>query len=311
MNITEAAQNLLDYFPEELREIPDAAQYPGPNAHVLAAMNAALQEIFGLDKPWVRKDERGVVLNAPASIDIQVTNGSTAAVITVGDWQAWFAGCSVVIAGAAVDNQIRNDSYAAIVLKYPYTGTTGTVTATVYQDSVSVAIDAMQIHEPVRVNKGQIHPMNNAHAVTYGGSTEDYGFHRNTTRSNRSIKRVYETLGTPKWYSVDTWSPSATEAPAIRLRLFPAPSELGFLDYQATITPPRLTDLTSTDDIPVPHLFVESIFLPIALKLLRKSSFWRNTAGEDEIASSYVTALQLLKNSNPQLRSGIPLIYKF
>ena len=124
MTITTIASQLLTHFAPEQRSIPDSGTYSGCNGAVLAAMNGALQEMFTAAAPWVRRDERGLLLHAPAtSVSIDVTHGATAAVISADTWQDWFAGCAIVIDGGSITNQIRNNA-RQVELKFPYDGAT-------------------------------------------------------------------------------------------------------------------------------------------------------------------------------------------
>lgn len=292
MNINACATNLLGYYAPEERSIPDNATYPGRNAAVMKAMNHASQELFGKGKPWVRHDERGAVLFAPAAVSIAVTTGSTAGAIT--GWLSWMAGCTIVIDGMSIDNQIRNASSTAR-LKYPYSGPSGTYAATVYHDSLEVDSDVFEIHEPVKLDGLNIGSLSTPSALAVRSSS-DFGF----VGQRATVVTSSSSAGKPVGYVIDSWSPDAAAPPLLRLRLFPAPADQHFLEYSVMLCPPQITDLSSTASLPIPFGNVESIFLPLAVAALRKSPFWRGIVGEDSVNEGHKAALEALTEANPK-----------
>lgn len=303
MNVTEAAAVLLTNFSPEERSIPDHATYPGRNSDVRAAMNGALQELFGDASPWVRSDETGAVLQPPAvNVEIEVTNGSKAAIIAEDSWKPWFPGCSIAINGSAVDNEIRNDVRNA-VLRFPHDGATGTTTAIVYHNSVTLGTDVLSITGKVRADGLPIGPLPTADLRT-DHSEEDYGFHRQLSPNTQQTRRISEWLGKPLSWHIETWSPSAVLSPVQRIRLAPAPATQTVLEYSVRLGPPVITNLASTDQLPIPFQFIELLFLPLARKHLLTSQFFRNTGAESQINAGYVKAIALLKSLNPKKRTG-------
>lgn len=306
MTIVECATNLLFHFSPEERSIPDSVTYPGRNAAVLEAMNGALQECFGESSPWVRWEERGAILKSPKEVTIAVTNGSKTATIT--GWESWMAGCSIVIAGHDLDNQIRNNS-ASAKLKYPYDGTTGTVSAMVYQDCIALDTDVLAVYGPLRGNRFTIHPR--AEGAYSNRNIHDYGVHLDILQVDPVVPRVASAAGQPVTYMVETWSDSDTASPVIRLRLFPANQTVGAIDYRCMLKPPVLSSLSSTNTLPIPFGFVQSIFMPIARKRLMASPFWRDQSGAEEIGRGHQEALDLLKSLTPNKEASITLIPRF
>jgi len=300
MTFSALAARLMIYFSPEERSIPDSGTYPGRNADVLGAINGALQELFGEGKPWIRKADLGAWLNAPTTITIAVTNGATAATIT--GWQAWFAGCTIAIDGGTIDNRITNAS-STVELKFPHDGPTGTVSATVYQDSLTIPDTVARVLEPVRVQGLRIHPMTNAGAgVTYR-SSEDYGFRPTALNAAYIPGRMASRVARPTGYYVDTWMPSATATPLIRMALSTAPQEAMQVEYSATLKAPIGTALNS-DVIPVPLDYVDSLLWPIARQRLTGSEFFRNESAKEEIGRAYKEAMSLLDSLKPRTRSG-------
>jgi hypothetical protein len=311
MTIAAIAAQLLTYFSPEERNVPDSATYPGRNAAVALAMNGALQELYGNASPWVRFDDRGVLINAPTTVTLAVTQGSTAATVT--GWADWMAGCSIIISGSAIDNRIRNDS-ANAVLKYPCDVATGNVSATVYHDCITLDTDLMEVVKPVRLDRMPLSPIvsGDAPVFTSEASEEDYGFHRRTVPTVAPA-RVVDVLGTPLGYAVETWSKDAASAPRTRLLLKPAPAGQHHLDYKAMLAPPVvITDLAATAFLPVPLQWIQSIFFPMARQRLSGSPFYRPDAAQvEEIARAHGEALRLLDSLNPRKNAGTKLSSRY
>lgn len=302
MNIAACSAYCLTHFSPEERSIPDHADYPGRNAAVATAQNAALQDLFGKGKKWVRSDSRGAVLNPPITVPITVTNGSTSATIQAGDWLTWFSGCSIIIEGAAVDNQIRNNA-AAVTLKYPYSGTTGIHSATIYHDSIDLDTDVLEVIDEVKLDRQPLHKLALPSSQTLSPrNAEDFGFHRRIV-ADRS-QSVAAVAGHTHGYLVETWSPNATTEPRTRIRFYPPPSQASFVDYTVMLCPPRVSSIASTDNLPIPYDFIESIYLPIVLKKLRSCPFWRGMVADDEVESGYQNALELLGEADPDKTPG-------
>jgi hypothetical protein len=307
MTIVQCATNLLTHFAPEERQIPDNPIYPGRNSAVLEAMNGALQECFGNASPWVRWDERGALLMPPAAVTVAVTNGSTAAAIT--GWQAWMSGCSIVIEGHDVDNQIRNGS-ASAVLKYPYGGASGTKGATVYQDAIPLGSDVLAIYSPVRADGTDVVPRASADVFS-SRQTEDYGSHVDFVEVPVIRPRVAVSAGRPLSYWLETWSAGNTMAPSLRLRIGPANNRSGTLEYRCSLKPPALSSIAAAIALPIPFEFVQTIFLPIARQKLSGSPFFRYPSSMEEIGRAYGEALRLLSSLKPSKDDGIQFRTRF
>lgn len=294
MTVNDIAQQLLAHFSPEERSIPDAADYPGRNAAVRMAINGALQEVFSAGSPWVRFAERGVLLHAPATIAIAVTHDSTAATISQNDWQPWFGGCMVKINGSVVENRIVSSGSREVTLKFPWDGTSGTVTATVYHTSIDLPADVLEVHAPVKINGVRIDPI--AGDILAENYFNDFG------------SRVsYLDTGSQVRYQVEAWSSSANSAPSFRLAFSHYPSADGFLEYNAMIVPLVVTSIgaTASPNLPIPFQWIESVFYPIARKRLSGCDFFRSGSTAQEISDSYQTARSILASLSPRKNSGL------
>src|SRR5262245_33281802 len=68
------------------------------------ACNGALEELEEICGPEMVRVRVGGIVQSPAVVTIAVTNGSDA--YTVTGWASWMAGCSVRIAGDALENEL-------------------------------------------------------------------------------------------------------------------------------------------------------------------------------------------------------------
>lgn len=306
MNTAECSEKLLTYFSPEERSIPDSPDYQGCNAAVLAAMNSAMQDLYGKGRPWVRNDSRGALLNDPAIVPITCVHGSAAVTIPPEDWQPWFVGCAITIVGAVGDNRIR----AAGILKFPYTGSTGTHLATIYHDSVELDSDVLEVRGRVRLDGRQLALSLVPDSPDEFHENQDFGFQSQYHRPTGYLS-ASETAGVPVLFSVETF-PAGDEQPSgVRIILHPPPLRGGLLDYAVMLCPPRLTDVTSLAELPVPFGFIESVFLPIAVKKLRSCPFWRGIVADEEVQADFVNALTLLRDADPARTRGVKFITQF
>lgn len=309
MTVTEAATRLLAHFSPEERVIPDSATYPGRNAEILAAINGALEEMYSEGGLWLAQDERGVNLQAPVTLNIAVTKDSVAAEIAAPDWQAWMGGCTIVIAGQEIDNQIR-DNDRNVVLRYPYSGNTGTVSAVIYHDSVQLADDVLAVHDPVMIDGIQIPAVSHPSALVQTTSDRDFGFHKQS--ASALVRRVSASASAPRAYCVESWRASAASAPSARMRLTPAPAEACFLQYVAQMTPPAIASINAnTAVLPIPHHFASSVFIPVAEMRLSACPFWRGVKSTESLANNYRNAMKILAEANPRKNRGIRFFTRF
>lgn len=189
------------------------------------------------------------------------------------------------------------------ILKLPYVGASGTHTARLFHDCITLGADVLEVHEPVNVGGCEIRPLNNS-SPQGRPRRDDYGF-RDSGPACCPPGRVSATAGTPRNFHVETYLAGPNAVPTYRLRLMPAPSAASLIEYDAMLVPPKVSDLASTAPLSIPFDFAESVFLPIAVKKLRSSPFWRGVVGEDQVQGDYLNALGILNESQPQRRSGI------
>lgn len=299
MTINQAAIRLLGLFSPEERLIPDSVTYPGRNAAVAGAINGALQKLFTDNGPWVRKDARAALIYAPTAITVAVVNGSTAATVT--GWQSWMAGCLIVIDGDEAENRIKNDS-ASAVLKIPYGGTTGTKTATVWCDVVTIGTDALEIHGPVKFKGAKLTPLAASGSPASLVTINDFGMPSFVNLADSDQGSV-QSAGTPHFFFVETWTKDAATPSGLRMVLSPVPDIAGPLEYETTLQAPNVSDLSLTTELPIPLGLADSVFLPIATMMLFDSPFFRGVMVPEAITTKYQAALTAIAKLNPAKQS--------
>ena len=300
MDISELAVALLNDFTVEERSIPDHADFPGRNAAVLNAINSGLQEMFGEGSPFIRYAEQGDLLYAPTTVTISVTNGARGSTITSG-YAAWMDGCSIVIEGSDVTNKLTATSSPN--LKFPYNGTTGSKSAVVYCDCISVPASVMEVCDPVKSNNRVLAAVVSSGMSLNRDANNDYGF-TGLYRQQPEPQPIGTTAGQPIAYAVEHYNDDDIEAPVIRLKIIPAPSEAGTIEFRAKLAPPVVPDLTTTEALPIPLHFMESLVYPMARKHLSGCPFFVHSSAAGEIERAYREALRLLERLKPGKNSG-------
>lgn len=296
MNVNQAAAHLLRYFPPEERSIPDSGTYPGRNAAVLAAINAAVQECAAEGRPWAATEERGALLHAPTSVTIALTADSREAVVT--GWQRWMDGCMIRIEGEPQDGRIWSEGESAR-LQFPARHSGG-FNAMVYATCFPLGSDCMDVRSPVRADGREILPMASDRPTVPPAAQADYG------RAVQPLPPPPDGFANPinnagalRLYRIETFQPAPEAPPLARMVVWPAPAAETMVSYRATLRPPQYTSAASSVTLPVPAGFVESVFLPIAERRLMESPFFLATAIPDGITASYQKALEILASLNP------------
>jgi len=219
---------------------------------ILDAINAALQELhsFAPDHSKVTK----VTMSAPAPeiVSLTVTDGSDE--FTGREFISSEFYRTIRIDGDAIDNQVVGPGR----LLHPYSGTSGTVSATVYGD-------AIPIPEPYEQMFGDPEILETGHFLTHIRPPAD------RFQIQRQVRR-------PLSYHIEANARNRNpESPAV-LRLDSLPDASYRLHSSFIMAPARMTfaDLLAPGaDIPLRAEHVELYLLPIAIsKLAQSSTFW-------------------------------------
>lgn len=255
----------------------------------LDAINGALGAMHGVAPEESKTVPGGMVIAAPETITLGVTNGSTE--ITGRDFTTDEYYRTIRIGSDSIDNQI----IGANTLLHAYSGTTGSVTAILYCDAVSIP-------EPYEQLSGDPEILETGHVLVNA-----------KPRYNRWLPRQ---VCRPETYQMEANGRNRNSAVPAVMRVDSLPDQAYRLQASFILAPARVTfsDLLSPGaDIPLRAELVETYFLPIARGLLAKSSLWKDedtrskaeTKGDDALAA--YGALMPTTLATPRNRAHTPL----
>lgn len=220
---------------------------------MLDAINGGLQKLHALAPAESKITTGSIPLAAPETISIGVTNGSTE--ITGYDFEEGQYFRTIRIDGDGIDNQVMGTNE----LLHPYGGETGTVSAIVYGDAVSIVEPYDELVGDPRVLETD---------------TRLVHFKREWCRQEKPV-------GRPCFYHVEANARNQNPtAPAV-LRVDHLPDQLYRLEGKFTLAPARIgfADLLAPGaDIPLRDELVEVYLLPISRALMTTCRLWRNKA---------------------------------
>jgi hypothetical protein len=232
------------------------------------AVNAALQSMHAVAPPHSKITVASMVLPAPVTISIGVTNGSneiTGHTFAVSDFFK-----TIRLAGESIDNQVIGESS----LLHPWTGTTGTVSAVLYGDAVAIP-DAYEeiISDPLVLETNN--------DLTQGRPTSYWSSQRRK-------------IGTPEFWWIEENARNANPAggPAV-LRIDTLPPKILRLQMSASLAPARISFMDFMDAskvIPIRDEHIEAYLIPVALGNLTTSDLWRDKETAAKVASKAETA---------------------
>jgi hypothetical protein len=217
---------------------------PGDLEDVAMAITAAVQEIAAQGPSEVREAPGYAVLHAPTSISLNVTTGS-ATVSAVSGWSTWMQGCTVRISGDDQDNELLSSTRLARA----YLGATGSVTATVYGDAVTLDETVGKVIAPLWLpNQLPLFPATNRMDFMRLG-----GYPLVTDSSGLAAPLPFylyyrKPVSRPWVWFIDAAYDASLGYTQRRIRFSPMPAQAYSIAYTAAINPPRFTK----DDIVSP-----------------------------------------------------------
>lgn len=223
---------------------------------VLDSINTALSEFFML-APFTYRQRKSVhnQVSAPIKVTITATNGSRQ-VTGIG---VEHIGKSIQLPGDAGINKVD----AINTLQAPFSGTSGSIEATIYSDVILLADDfARFVGQPLLIGSGS--------------------FVRALTRQNEEMPFLGETpIGSPVRFVVEARGQAAGVSPSYLMRLIPIPSSTYGITATMEVRPKqfRLPDLTTDAALPLAPEHALAILYPMALSHLATGQLWPQ--GED------------------------------
>ena len=248
------AQRLL----RDLKEKDLAGLSADARLELVDAINGGLQVLHSHAPPHAKIIKAAIVLNAPTTLQVNVTKGSTELTGFTPDPEDTY--CTIRIDGDAADNQIDTDGS----LFLPYSGETGTANATIYHDATMLPEPTEEIiDDPENVDTGELLIQDQMQS-----------FRGSSTCRLRKMR-----VGQPvRWWTEGNAANQASPVPSV-FRVDTLPDSLVRLSLQISMGPQRVTfaDILNGDAvIPLRSEQIESYLLPIARGILSSSSLWRN-----------------------------------
>lgn len=275
-----------------------------------AAVTGALQEIFALGPRAISEQRRSAVLYPPTPVTFTATQFSNTISGMTG-FQSWMTGCTIQPSGDGYDNEITSQT----TLVQPYMGSSGTVQATVYCDSVLLRADEKNVMGPIDIpNVRQVYPV---------WSREDfrhlvYGQWRSADASPLILTTAYyntrKTIGFPQRYLVEAAQDTTLSVLPIYIRLNPMPAQALPMRYRVQIKPPVVTaqQVQAGDDAPlavIPVEWHESILVPFAKNRFMSHPAFKNPIAAAQIKEDYQTAKSTLETFKPST-PAVPARYR-
>jgi len=152
--------------------------------------------------------------------------------------------------------------------------------------------DVQRVEGPVRTSSGLIlRPLN---------SRTSYDTFNQTVLGNTAASGDQ---GTPLAYYVENEAQREDDSVKITLLIAPTPDTSYTLKVNVTKEPPRIAGEDFCDDplptLPVPHQYVETLFLPIARYHVTRSHWFKSKDSEARLQADYETALVALGLASP------------
>ena len=216
---------------------------------ILDAINGGIQRLDALASHESRTTTVGFSLAAPAAVSIGVTTGSTGTTGTAFTDDQLYR--TIRVDGDDIDNQV----IAAGELLHPYSGTTGTVSAVIYSD-------AMTVPEPYDEVVGNIRILETLREI-----------------ENRVVGQSSRRTGEPRSFIVEPNARNQTPPVPAVIRLDSLPSQAYRLEAKFTLAPSRVAFadlLTAGSNLPIRTEYIEIYLLPICRGLLATSEMWKN-----------------------------------
>lgn len=218
-------------------------------------VNAALQQMHALAPPHSKITQAAMVLTAPETVTLGLTQGST----TVTDHAFGLGDLfkTIRIAGDEVDNQVIGETE----LLHPWGGSTSTVTAVLYGDAVAIPEGYEEVISDPWVLETR--------RFLVQGNPADSG-HITRLRSISSPERY--------WMEENAANCNPPSGPSV-LRVDVLPDRMFRLEMRVSLAPARMSFLDFMDaskSVPMRDEHIEAYLLPFARAGMTESDLWRD-----------------------------------
>lgn len=239
---------------------------------LIRVMNEGMQMFYKLAPTrWSRTGASALILE-PTTVSCDVTANSTA--VSNAPFTAAMRGCTAKLEGADTFNEIVSTNQ----LLHAWTGSTGTVTATVYYDAIAITDFTVEkiVNDPVivetdkrLVRQEQFESEASVYPFRYG-SPGGVGRNVRMTSTYPSFYRVN--------YVGNSYQANTGDAVVI-LMMDPLPLSKFNVRFDIQVRPGsyRIGALTTASDIPVDDSLAYSTLLPLCERGLLRSPIWNGT----------------------------------
>jgi len=274
MTAEQAANDLLGLIGVESQAIAGDSTL----ARICNDLNATIQLLWASVPSWWISSTVGLMVNAPVTLDIGVTAGSKAFTVSGGAYAFWMKGCTARVGG--LYNRIAGDG----TLLYPWVGGTSTVSASVYADRIQCPADIVSVVPPLfLLGEGELQSLaGNRRQQMDGGIADEF-----------------PEIGTPTGYLIE--APDYTSADLVLgIRLQVLPIKAFTISFEGRKKYPAITLPLTTQPIPVPHGFAESVFLPLLRKQFATWKHFNHSGMKTVLDEQAIAAWQIIEHLSPQ-----------
>lgn len=234
---------------------------------ILDAINSAIQTLYALDDPDSKTTRGAIYIEAPQTLTLNVVQGSSEIGGHLFQTSEFYR--TIRIDGDIIDNQVNGND----TLLHPYTGTTGTVNATLYCDAIHLA-------EPyAEVISTELVVMEDQSEIK---SAE---FRLSNLRTRR--------LGRPRYFKTESNARVQNPPAPALIRFDTLPTSAWRIEGDFSLAPARIAlgDLLSPGAIiPFREQHIESYLLPIARALMTDSRSWRDIKTKQSVKDAAAAA---------------------
>lgn len=269
-----------------------------------ACMTGGGEELFNDGPSAISETQYGDQLYPPTSVTLNVTQFSkTISGLTPS--QAWMIGCTINITGDGTFNELMS----ATTLLRPYAGSSGSVSGTVYGDSIPLPSNIKEVMDPVKLpTLAPLMGTTSREEYLAYGNPHRYG-NRRTTGSRIFYTLTNKSVGQPAiWFAENAIDISVAQTVKY-LRFNPMPNQAYSASMRVKLKAPVFTaaDIYAGTDYNVdPNKAIPmdnhaSIFLPMCMQRFMAHPSFNNKMAAQEIARQYAEARRMLADCTPSV----------
>lgn len=249
------------------------------------------QEHIGDSNPnlfYQARPDQAEVIRAATDVTVTVTQYSKEVIFTSG-WADWMAGQAILISGDSTLNRIEDEGItSAPALSQPYMGSSGTVSATVYNDWILLPEDVNQLMDPIMIDRRLLL----VQAQSAGDNALRFPDYASRSRYDRYQQRPVlwqKSVGDPTKYWPYSQTVRATVRAGVMLDSLPAgPNKFNYDAKKAIYAP--VCSLDDTRTTLVPENKDHEILLPVCRWFF--ASYQHVNVPKQELEADFLLAVE-------------------